>query len=348
VLDRVVHLVAIASTAAGVVAVSAPRVGAQTADLRQRLASLQYADAGGQIRACVARRGRLVHLLEGEERCTKRQTLVTWNVEGPVGPAGATGATGLQGTPGAQGLPGARGPQGPIGPAGVPGATGAPGPVGAQGATGAEGPAGAQGAQGLEGPAGPTGPEGPQGVAGATGPEGPQGLPGATGATGARGEQGLAGSTGPSGPEGAQGPVGPTGAQGATGATGAGASNGYATAAQGVDVPLPQDMNEETIATLTLPAGSYILSASVSLVRTGGTGTQSGYCAFAAPTSAFGYIDWGIDTAGTPALVGSVQLLEEADVTMGCAHTVAPASGAVVSVDSFGFTAIQVATLTIQ
>lgn len=50
-----------------------------------------------EIRACVDKRGRFVRVLEGNRRCAKRQTAVTWNVEGPPGPTGAPGAQGAAG-----------------------------------------------------------------------------------------------------------------------------------------------------------------------------------------------------------------------------------------------------------
>src|SRR5262245_21320250 len=91
--------------------------------LQTRLEALQYA-AGAEVRACVARDGRLVRFLEGEQRCKRRQTLVTWNVEGPQGREGS------QGPPGPQGPAGTVGPPGPQGPAGQPGESGAAGPPG--------------------------------------------------------------------------------------------------------------------------------------------------------------------------------------------------------------------------
>ncbi len=107
-------------------------------------------------------------------RCTKSETLMTWNAQGIAGEQGLTGATGATGP---QGTAGATGPTGPTGDAGATGATGP------QGTAGLDGIAGATGAAGTNGAAGPTG---PQGIAGPTG---------ATGATGATGPAGTGGGT---------------------------------------------------------------------------------------------------------------------------------------------------------
>ncbi len=90
-------------------------------------------------------------------RCFGRDSIISWNAQGP------------QGVPG---LAGSAGPAGPAGPAGATGATGATGPQGAKGDTGDVGLAGATG---------PAGPQGPKGDAGATGPQGPAGTSGIAG-----------------------------------------------------------------------------------------------------------------------------------------------------------------------
>ena len=56
--------------------------------------------------------------------CLRTETIVHWNITGPMGPAGAQGPQGFPGEPGPagpQGLPGPEGPAGPQGPAGVSG-----------------------------------------------------------------------------------------------------------------------------------------------------------------------------------------------------------------------------------
>lgn len=118
-----------------------------------------------------------------------------------------------------------------------------------------QGPAGATG---LAGPTGPRGATGASGTAGATGPAGPIGPKGATGATG------------PTGPKGRTGATGPTGATGATGATGpAGPVNvlyksqpGPVTASGIGSVP---------VVNMTLPAGKWLLTATVTADNTSST-----------------------------------------------------------------------------
>lgn len=105
--------------------------------------------------------------------------------------------------------------------------------------------------RGLPGPRGRQGPKGPQG---AQGPQGSQGVPGATGAQGAPGPQGLPGNVGNPGPVGPQGPIGP--------------SDGYSAA-------LSDDTFGDSpvvLATLSLPAGTYLVDAAayLSLEQSGG------------------------------------------------------------------------------
>jgi hypothetical protein len=104
-------------------------------------------------------------------------------------------------------------------------------------------------------------------------------------------------------------------------------------------------MNELVIASLDLPAGSYLLTASVSLVDTTSSALQGGYCIFNADPS-IGYIDWALNSAGTFPLVGGVELAAPTTVTLGCAHT--EGTDDPVQVNSYGFTAIRVGTLTTQ
>jgi hypothetical protein len=93
----------------------------------------------------------------------------------------------------------------------------------------------------IGGRVGPRGPQGPAGPQGERGPQGAPGSPGAQGATGAQGAEGQRGATG------AQGVPGPTGAAGpsdiftTTGTTGATTGT------------------HATRASLTLPAGSYLV-----------------------------------------------------------------------------------------
>ncbi|MGD9956048.1 MAG: hypothetical protein AB7O74_00250 [Candidatus Nanopelagicales bacterium] len=126
---------------------------------------------------------------------------------------------------------------------------GARGPAGATGATGARGPAGATGAAGARGPQGDPGLDGADGSIGPSGPEG------AAGAAGADGAQGPAGPEGPAGPQGPAGVAGPQGTAGADGTGPAWLDVGEATVYAASDT--------HTLATVSLPAGTYLLTAQV-------------------------------------------------------------------------------------
>ncbi|HEY8583968.1 MAG TPA: hypothetical protein VIL49_13525 [Capillimicrobium sp.] len=107
------------------------------------------------------------------------------------------------------------------------------------------------------GPVGPQGPEGPQGPQGAQGNGGPVGPAGATGAQGERGERGERGETGAPGPVGATGP-----------------SDIYTTLGAGG----ASDGSEQTHATLTLPAGSYLLLGQANALSSSETGQFFVHC----------------------------------------------------------------------
>ena len=128
--------------------------------------------------------------------------------------------------------------------------------------------------KGAPGSTGAPGLAGAVGVRGATGPRGARGLPGATGPTGA------------AGPTGAVGQLGLPGATGATGATGregpAGALAGFAAAEkEGEEVALEgaSEASPATVASLSLPAGRFIVQAKVETVMydtsTGASGAAS-------------------------------------------------------------------------
>jgi hypothetical protein len=77
----------------------------------------------GVITGCYLRSGGTLRVIDPTvTTCSAKETMLTWNVQGPAGPQGAIG------------------PQGPVG---ATGATGATGPMGPMGATGPAGPAGA-------------------------------------------------------------------------------------------------------------------------------------------------------------------------------------------------------------
>ena len=92
--------------------------------------------ASDPINACVQRGSDHVRILSAGDSCTRAETPLSWNREGPAGTAGAAGQAGATGPSGATGPAGATGPGGATGPAGPAGAQGPTGPQGAQGPAG--------------------------------------------------------------------------------------------------------------------------------------------------------------------------------------------------------------------
>ena len=117
-------------------------------------------------------------------------------------------------------------------------------------------------------PAAPTGPAGP------AGPAGPQGDPGPAGPTGEIGATGPKGATGPAGPQGAKGDAGATGPAGAQGPTGP--SDAYSALSSSVMVASADYSAPTVIASLSLPAGSYAITAT-GLVNNAGNADIWGY-----------------------------------------------------------------------
>jgi Collagen triple helix repeat (20 copies) len=117
------------------------------------------------------------------------------------------------------------------------------------------------------------GKRGPRGPRGAVGPRGPQGPAGPTGAAGTHGEPGAAGAPGPSGPRGPKGEPGVAGEPGAAGAPGPTGPMGprgpsdayYLVKKNNVDLP---DHHVE-VATLKLPPGQYVVTATLAAVNPG-------------------------------------------------------------------------------
>ncbi len=207
-----------------------------------------YADIphGNIINACYVKSAGVLRVIDtSATRCRSGETSLAWNVQGPAGPAGPVGP---------------QGPAGPHGPTGATGETGAAGPAGAHGPVGPTGAAGPAGAHGPVGPTGAAGPAGPAGSAGSAGVAGPLGPAGPVGATGPPGATGLDGPQGPAGPQGAAGATGPQGAAGASGPAGISAARFVPTGA----VELPDSGDFERLAVTTVPAGNYVVTATVS------------------------------------------------------------------------------------
>lgn len=177
-------------------------------------------------------------------------------------------------------LHGEQGPKGPKGAKGLTGSTGATGQQGPKGDTGAQGPKGDKGDTGPQGPAGPKGDAGNAGATGATGQQGPKGDTGSQGPAGLKGDTG---SQGPAGPKGDTGDTGPAGATGPAGPAGSDAEVILYTHGVGGTVPAKEEATEpadwpvagETRVSLTVPAGSYEITGSVSTIapETGTDGT---------------------------------------------------------------------------
>jgi hypothetical protein len=153
------------------------------------------------------------------------------------------------------GSTGSGGSGGTTGSAGSGGTTGSAGSTGAGGSCTSMCTQGPPGPQGPAGPQGPTGPQGPPGVAGPTGAQGPAGVAGPKGATGAQGPQGITGAVGATGARGATGPQGP-----------AGITNGFQTfETYPLDTPGNLTSSYTSFAQLVLPAGAYLISATVQI-----------------------------------------------------------------------------------
>lgn len=137
------------------------------------------------------------------------------------------------------------------------------------GGTGPQGPPGPQGPAGETGPEGPQGPKGDKGDPGDTGPAGPQGDVGPAGSAGAQGPQGPAGADstvpGPKGDTGPQGPEGPAGPQGPPGEPGGSLTS--ATASLGADVQIPANNTFVDGPSVTLGAGTWLVTATATFQR---------------------------------------------------------------------------------
>jgi hypothetical protein len=127
---------------------------------------------------------------------------------------------------------------------------------------------------------GPTGPAGPIGPAGAPGPQGPAGPTGPQGVTGPRGP---VGATGPAGPVGPQGPAG--------GADIFFNRNCSAPNASGCTAKPLTSFPGVTVASLTLPPGSYVLNAKFRYENDAPNGTDHAGCVFQSTSGSIGGLD---------------------------------------------------------
>ena len=142
--------------------------------------------------------------------------------------------------------------------------------------------------------------QGPKGDRGEVGPQGPKGD------TGATGPQGPTGATGPIGPSGPQGPAGPA------------TPPSYAIDGIALEVVGVGSRETKTIASLTLPAGRYALSAPLSFVN------------YDADDQNFGCELTGAAFAGRPSAtaetIGDELLFSQYSITLGATTTLASAT----------------------
>lgn len=199
--------------------------------------------------------------------------------KGDPGEPGERGPTGFTGAPGQPGLPGEKGEKGDTGERGLTGLKGDPGDFG---------PVGERGPIGLTGPKGDTGDRGETGLPGADstvpGPKGDKGDTGATGAAstvpGPKGDKGDIGNTGPSGSSAyqvavtngfagteAQWLLSLKGEKGDTGNTGPAASLTTQTASLGADVQIPANNTFVDGPSITLDAGTWLVTGSATFQR---------------------------------------------------------------------------------
>jgi hypothetical protein len=141
--------------------------------------------------------------------------------------------------------------------------------------------AGGAGTKGDKGDPGPRGPQGLVGPAGPVGAAGPAGEPGPAGPAGAKGDKGDPGAQGAQGPQGVPGPPGPPGSDG----TGGGLPPAFRSSTSGA-TPITTAFPElTTVATLSLPAGSFLLFATGNASLQGVGGAQgAGVCRISSPT----------------------------------------------------------------
>jgi len=214
-------------------------------------------DGNGVIHGCFSKSGGAVRVIDaGNTTCKDGETSLNWNQQGVAGAPGAQGPAGPAG---------AAGPIGPVGPMGAKGDTGAAGPIGPAGPAGATCAKGDTGAAGLAGPVGPVGPAGAAGAKGDKGDTGATGAPGPVGPAGAVGPKGDTGLVGPPGPGGLTGPAGPKGDTGAAGPSDA----YYYHQDPSVDISyLPGQFDLTTVNSITVPAGSYVVTGASNFVTT--------------------------------------------------------------------------------
>ena len=168
---------------------------------------------------------------------------------------------------------------------------------------------------------------------------------GAPGPQGLKGEPGAAGSIGPTGDTGPQGQKGDIGAQGLKGDTGpVGPSNGYSVAKS---TTLVESTSNQEIASLTLPAGDYIVTTSGTMVN-GGTTDIVGSAYLTTPSGtryAYNALDPGANRYGAFSISLGVRMTAAGSVKLMAYRW---ASGDVYYLYYPAIVAVKVGTLTTQ
>lgn len=144
-----------------------------------------------------------------------------------------------------------------------------------------------------------------------------------------RGARGFTGSPGPPGPAGSPGPAGPPGP-----------SNGFVFSKAGA---VGVGSSSATIASLSLPAGNYLVSAKAVLLSAGpkGTTVTCKLVAGAATDQASTRLGDGTDVNQTQALIAPAALSAAGSATLSCST-----SGGTAEASQIAVAAVQVATLT--
>jgi hypothetical protein len=168
------------------------------------------------------------------------------------------------------------------------------------------------------------------------GPQGPQGVPGPQGRQGPAGPQGAAGAEGPAGP---QGPPGPAGAQGPAGPSGE-AGHAFFTFVTNLGFFNSNTMHD--VLKLNLPAGAYVVNASLSIENFDLSDPQTATCELS--TGDRNLVRPGADIASvlSMSLQDIANLSSDSSITLRCAGTFA------IFIRRANLTAVKVADVTVQ
>jgi hypothetical protein len=196
---------------------------------------------------------------------------------------------------------------------------------------------------------GPKGAVGAQGPVGTQGPAGPQGLSGASGQPGGLGSQGDVGATGP---QGNTGPTGPTGLQGSPGTTGErGPSDAFEQTVSALTIPSSAMTN---IASYSVPAGSYVVTATASVHNNSSTHNAPVNCLLNVGDGtnftnfySFGlqpFVSGNFSTTGTTSITKAASFGSPATITFSCQDNTG-SSGDSIAVANARLVAVEISAL---